>query len=812
MLVFVSNCALALPFTLTPTATLPSTIVQDETTNVTYTVTNNTSSTRTGNYVKYLPTNVTNAGTGTCGSGTFDLASGASCTLTLTISGAVNRDDTDPHKHLYVCFQGGLTCAGPTYANQLNVAVITVSSVAVTPTEASVVAGRTQQFTATATYSDGTTADVTSSSDTTWASSDTDVATIGASTGLATAAAESGTSNITATHHSVASNEAVFTATAKVLESIAIIPTTANLIPPGDTTDSQNRTNYTATGSYSFGADEDITSSVTWASSDTDVATISNSNPNEGLATAVGATSSPSSTTITATLDSITSNSATLNVYKLTGITIAPAAATIFRTGNNTQQYSACGAYLNYTGGGGSSPCSTNEQVITSESDWDSTDTTNVATISSSGLATAKSSGGGKTNIKATLSDGTADVESNTAILGVIPNSVAVGFYNDGSNNQPASYTSDNGGSSWAQSTTLPASEGAVEHNLASVACGQTGQTCVTVGQYTNGVETPLIYKTSNGGSSWSAEGVTPEGTGDNVLNSATCNRTSSSNTMICVAVGYYRDTINLINELLSYHTSDGGNNWIKSLGPANSVTENVTSVACDVTQTAVNSMDCVAVGYESSPQDPIAYTSTNPDGSGQTWVKVSITGSAGASDNYTLTGVACDETATNCTAVGYNDSATTNIADAYVTSDGGSTWSAATTQPASPSNSDDIRLQSVSCISSTSICVAAGYYTNTAQSNRKDPVFYRSTDLGVNWSSAITPRSLAGTVDVYMNSVKCFEGTTHCEAVGYRDTSGTEAPTISYSSDDSGSTWTENTTSPPVINSSTDNRVNGAG
>ena len=71
----------------------------------------------------------------------------------------------------------------------------TLVSIAVTPANPSVVVGATQQFTATGTYSDASTADLTG--DVTWASSPTAVATITAG-GLATGVAE-GTTTISAT-------------------------------------------------------------------------------------------------------------------------------------------------------------------------------------------------------------------------------------------------------------------------------------------------------------------------------------------------------------------------------------------------------------------------------------------------------------------------------------------------------------------------------------------------------------------------------------------------------------------------------------
>lgn len=114
---FVSAQAYCLPFSIVPASTLPTSIISGGSASASYTVTNNTASSTTSNYVKWLPPNVTQntSGAGACGT-TFDLgAKGSgteSCTLYLTITGAVNSNDPNPHNHLFVCFSDKVTCAG----------------------------------------------------------------------------------------------------------------------------------------------------------------------------------------------------------------------------------------------------------------------------------------------------------------------------------------------------------------------------------------------------------------------------------------------------------------------------------------------------------------------------------------------------------------------------------------------------------------------------------------------------------------------------------------------------------------------------
>lgn len=123
---FAIHSANALPFSITPspTAPFPTTMVLGTTVYATYIVQNNTSTARQNNYVKYLPPNVYILPSG-CGN-PFNLAAkgqnGDSCELNLAITGAVERNDANIHNHLFVCFPGGITCAGTEYP--LNVTVL----------------------------------------------------------------------------------------------------------------------------------------------------------------------------------------------------------------------------------------------------------------------------------------------------------------------------------------------------------------------------------------------------------------------------------------------------------------------------------------------------------------------------------------------------------------------------------------------------------------------------------------------------------------------------------------------------------------
>jgi hypothetical protein len=154
------------------------------------------------------------------------------------------------------------------------VAAVTLSSIAVTPaTPGIMVTGSTIQFDTVGTYSDGSTADV--SSQVTW-NSDMPAAVTISSTGLASAVA-AGTANITATMDSVTSNTVQLIV--EDVTSIDVEPANPANLAVGATQQ------FTATATFTDGSTEDISSQATLVSDTVATATISST----GLATGVAA-------------------------------------------------------------------------------------------------------------------------------------------------------------------------------------------------------------------------------------------------------------------------------------------------------------------------------------------------------------------------------------------------------------------------------------------------------------------------------------------------------------------------------------------
>ncbi len=223
---------------------------------------------------------------------------------------------------LMVAFVAG--CGGTTSSVDLP----SVVSVSITPATPSIPISGIQQFTATATYSDGLTHNVTTAPGIAWSSASTGVATVSA-TGMATGVAN-GTSVITAAigGKSATTNLTVTTAT---LVSIAVTPATPSI--PVTTTQQ-----FTAIASYTAGPVINVTAApgMVWSSSTAGVATVSAT----GMATGVA----NGSAVITATYGGKTGTAnLTVNPAILQSIAVTPATASV-PAGLN-QQFTATATY-----------------------------------------------------------------------------------------------------------------------------------------------------------------------------------------------------------------------------------------------------------------------------------------------------------------------------------------------------------------------------------------------------------------------------------------------------------------------------------
>jgi len=222
--------------------------------------------------------------------------------------------------------------SGPFHGTiRLTVTPSALSSIAVTSPSPSESKGLSQQFTATGTYTDTSTADITSSVN--WSSSNINIATI-SSTGVAKGKNVGGPITITARDPSTGITGATqLTVTPAVLVSIVITPANP-LVPKGATQQ------LTATGVYTDNSTQDLTASVNWTSSNIAIAPIG---INTGLVTGstiggpVTITAQDPTTMISGTVQ------LTVGPPVVVSIAVAPGSATIVQSAN--QQFTATGTF-----------------------------------------------------------------------------------------------------------------------------------------------------------------------------------------------------------------------------------------------------------------------------------------------------------------------------------------------------------------------------------------------------------------------------------------------------------------------------------
>ncbi len=280
------------------------------------------------------------------------------------------------------------TLEGVTGSTTLIVTPAELISIEVTPAAASVANGRTRQFTATGVYADNSTQDLTTEA--TWVSSDSTVATVSnaaGSNGLATAT-DVGDTTVSAIIGDVTGSTSL-TVTPAELVSIEVTPLVAS-VANGLTQQ------FTATGVFSDNSTQDLTTQVTWASSDDAIATVSNATGSNGLATTAGV----GNTTVSATSGDVTGDAPlAVTAATLLSIEVSPAVASV--ANGSTRQFSATGLYTDNT-----------TQNLTTQVTWASSDNA-VATVSNAAgsIGQATATGLGSATVSATSGDVSGDAE-----------------------------------------------------------------------------------------------------------------------------------------------------------------------------------------------------------------------------------------------------------------------------------------------------------------------------------------------------------------------------------------------------------------
>jgi uncharacterized protein YjdB len=314
---------------------------------------------------------------------------------------------------------------GVTGSTDFTVTEAVLVSIQVTPSNPSIPKGMTLQLSATGIYSDHSTQDLTKQ--VTWSSSAASVAAVSNaadSMGLATSS-EMGSTAISTTLDSV-TGSTDFTVTEAALVSIQVAPDNPNL-PKGTTRQ------LTATGIYTDNSTQDLTKQVTWGASDPSVASVSNADGSDGLATALAV----GSATVSAALGMVSGTTALeVTAAALVAIEVSPADPGLAK--GTTRQLTATGTYTDNT-----------TQDLTKQVTWNVIDPS-VAAVSNAadtnGLITALAVG--SATVSATLGSvfGTTtlnvtaavmvsievDPYSASTVVGVTRQFTASGVYSDG--------------------------------------------------------------------------------------------------------------------------------------------------------------------------------------------------------------------------------------------------------------------------------------------------------------------------------------------------------------------------------------------
>ncbi|MFO0728971.1 MAG: Ig-like domain-containing protein [Myxococcota bacterium] len=260
---------------------------------------------------------------------------------------------------LVVTFPSGIMGAA-----RLVVSAATLTAIQIIPSSVSLAVGATVPLQAIGTFSDGSRRDI--SLDVTWAIDDPRIAAVSNTSGTQgqISGLSAGMTVVRATLDGV-SGSAPVQVTGSGLISIDVAPANAQ-------TTAGVRSNYTATGHFSDGSTVDLTTSATWTTADSNVATISNVSGAQGQLLA----RNPGTTSVVATFMGLRgSTQVTVVGATLTQLTINPVARSV--PVGTMLQFTAVAIFSNGT-----------QQNVTLQSSFSSSNA-GVATVSMQGQASA---------------------------------------------------------------------------------------------------------------------------------------------------------------------------------------------------------------------------------------------------------------------------------------------------------------------------------------------------------------------------------------------------------------------------------------
>lgn len=274
-----------------------------------------------------------------------------------------------------------------------------ITSIDVTPKDLMLPHLVTQQYTAMATYSNSTSANITRDPDSHWSIDDSNLGTFDDNGLLTVGSDRVGEGTVKIENSGIVGNTGVQVVSA-TLESIDVTPESVTL-------EKDETANLTATGSYNNGTTEIITNMVDWIEHNPTIATVESKTTNAGRVTGV----TPGTTHTIASLEGVESNEVPIDVVapKLVSIEVTPI-ETFLGSRKQIKQLTATGVY-------DIGP----DEDLTELVDWSIGDET-VATVSNIGEVTpATASEGvdeGETVVTAEMDDLSSTAQVKVCIVG----------------------------------------------------------------------------------------------------------------------------------------------------------------------------------------------------------------------------------------------------------------------------------------------------------------------------------------------------------------------------------------------------------
>jgi uncharacterized protein YjdB len=482
---------------------------------------------------------------------------------------------------------------------------VVLKSIQVSAPNPSLTAGSTQQFTATGSYSDGSTKDLTTTA--TWSSSNSSVLTIAG--GGTAKAMSAGNVVISATQANLSGNL-----------SLVVAPPTLNSISVGSSGSSVTAgyaIQFSATGNYSDGSTQNLSSSVTWGVSNSTVATISTG----GLVTG----KSNGSEVVSATLGSI-SGAANLVVGPPALVSLAVSSANSSVGVGSTDQFAAIGTYSD-----GST------QNLTNSATW-SVSSTPLATISNSGLLTAKSNGAAVITATSGSINGSAPLTITISLVSlaitpltqtIAPSTDqqfrATGTFSDGStqdltgavnwgssNTAAATISNSAGTTGLAQglqtgTTTITASSGSILAPAATLTVSNVKLNSIAVTPATSTIPLGIVQQ-------FTATATFSDGSTQDITNAVTWN--SSQPTLASITVSGAATARNLGTMTITAASGSVSGSTSLTVNAGNLVSLSIQPASMTIAESTTSKLSAVGLFNDGSTRDVSAeatWTSSNP-------------------------------------------------------------------------------------------------------------------------------------------------------------------------------------------------------